>query len=182
MGLVTAAAAQTVSGNRGLVQVQWTKPQQGRRKCNVDASFSEALNRVGIGLCIRDAAGNFMKAKTLWLRPMCTPEVGEALGLFHAIQWVQELQLTNVDFELDAKKVVDYFHKGSNDVSEFGAILEECKRCCNLYFENSKVEFSRRQANEVAHTLAREALFLASPHVFNDIPLCILTLINNEKL
>jgi len=34
----------------------------------------------------------------------------------------------------------------------------------------------------VAHTLAREALFLAGPEVFNDVPLCILTLINNEKL
>jgi len=164
------------------VQAQWTKPQQGRLKCNVDASFSEALNCVGIGLYIRNVAENFMKSKTLWLSPMCTPEVGEALGLFHAIQWVWELQLTSVDFELDAKKVVDDFHKGDNNVSEFGAILEECKRCCNLYFENSKVEFSRRQANEVAQSLAREALFLVAPHVFNNAPLCILTLINNEKL
>jgi hypothetical protein len=82
---------------------------------------------------------------------------------------VQELQLTNVDFELDAKKVVDYFHRGSSDVSEFGAILEECKRCRNLYFENSKVEFRLRQANEVAH-------------IFNVVPLCISTMINNEKL
>jgi len=53
---------------------------------------------------------------------------------------------------------------------------------CFFYFENSKVEFSRRQANEVAHILAREATFLASPHVFNYVPLCIETLIFNEKL
>ena len=59
-----------------------------------------------------------------------------------------------MDFELDAKKVVDYFNRCSNDISEFGAIVEDCQRSCNLYFENSKVEFSRRQANEVAHTLA----------------------------
>jgi len=104
------------------------------------------------------------------------------LGLFHAIQWMQELQLINVDFELDVKKVVDYFHRGSNDVSEFGAILEECKRCRKLYFENSKVGFSWRQVNEIAHTLARETLFLASPYIFNDIPLFISTMINNEKL
>jgi len=83
---------------------------------------------------------------------------------------------------MDAKLVVDYFNKGSNNVSEFGAILEECKRCRNVYFENSTVEFNRRQVNEVAHTLARKALFLASPQVFNDVSLCILTLINNEKL
>jgi len=44
------------------------------------------------------------------------------------------------------------------------------------------MEFSQRQANEVAHSLVKEALFLSGPHVFNDVPLCILTLINNEKL
>jgi len=48
------------------VQVSWQKPASGRLKCNVDASFSEALNCVGFGLCIRDENGNFIKAKTLW--------------------------------------------------------------------------------------------------------------------
>jgi len=162
--------------------VKWAKPQQGRLKCNIDVAFSEALNRAGVGLCKRDAAGNFMKAKMLRTNPICTPEIGEALGLLHTIHWMHELQLSNVDFETDAKKVVDYFNKGSNDVSEFGAILDECKRCRNGYFKNSKVEFSRRQANEVVHTLARETLLLAGPHVCNDVPLYILTMINNKKL
>lgn len=145
-------------------QIRWVKPQQGINKCNIDTAFSEALNRVGFGMCLWDAAGSFIRAKMMWTNPMCTPEVGEVLGLFYA------------------EKVVDFFNKGSNDVSEFGSILEGCKRCRNAFFENSKVEFSRRQANEVTHTLAKETIFLAGPHVFNDAPLCILTLINNEKL
>jgi hypothetical protein len=79
MGLLTAAGTQPARGNGTVsAEMQWIKPQQGRLKCNVDASFSEALNRVGIGLCIRDADGNFIKAKTLWSSPMCLPEVGEA--------------------------------------------------------------------------------------------------------
>jgi len=136
----------------------------------VDASFLEALNCVGFGLCIRDEYGNFIKAKTLWSNPVCSSDVGEAFGFYHVIQWVRELQLSNVDFEMDAKKVVDYFNKGRNDISEFGAIMDECRKNCIDYFENSKVEFSRRQANVVAHTLAREAISLASPHVFDDVP------------
>lgn len=32
-----------------------TKPSPGRYKCNVDASFSETLDIVGIGMCITDA-------------------------------------------------------------------------------------------------------------------------------
>ena len=124
------------------VQCKWLKPHQGRLKCNVDASFSEALNCVGFGLCIRDEYRNFIKAKT------CSSD------LYHAIQWVQELQLSNVDFEMDAKKVVDYFNKGRNDISEFGAGMDECTKNCIDYFENSKVEFSRRQTNTVTHALA----------------------------
>jgi len=149
--------AASVNGAGQHEQIRWKKPGLGRLKCNVDASFLDALNRVGFGFCIRDEAGNFMTAKTMWSSPVCSSEVGEALGLSHAIRWVRELQLTNVDFELDAKKVVDYFNEGSNDISEFGAIVEECRRNFVTYFENSKVEFSRRQANEVArsHTCSR---------------------------
>jgi len=83
----------------------------------------------------------------------------KALGHLHAIQWVHDLTFLNVNFELDAKKVVDFYIKGKKDILEFGEILEECKRCCNLYFENLKVEFSRRKTNDVAHNFAREAVF-----------------------
>ena len=112
---------------------------------------------------------------------MCATDIGEVLGLSHVRYWVRDLQLMNVDFELDAKKVLDYFNGGHNDIFEFGAIIEDCRRCCQAHFPNSKVEFNRRQANEVPHTLARDATFLASPHV-NVVPSCISTLISNEKL
>ena len=32
--------------------LKWIKPRPGRFKCNVDASFSQVRNRVGIGVCI----------------------------------------------------------------------------------------------------------------------------------
>lgn len=118
----------------------------------------------------------------MWLNLVCTPEVGEAHGLSYAIIWVHDLQITNVDFDMDAKKVVDYFNKGHNDISESGVIVEECRRNFAAYFENSKVEYSRRQANEVSHTLVREADFLASPQNFNVAPICISTLNISEKL
>jgi len=44
------------------------------------------------------------------------------------------------------------------------------------------VEFVRRQANAVAHALAREAMFLASPAIYSDILDCIESLIINEML
>jgi len=37
---------------------------------------------------VRDDDDTFVLAKTLSITPMPTVDVGEALGLFHAIQWM----------------------------------------------------------------------------------------------
>ncbi|AES62577.1 transmembrane protein, putative [Medicago truncatula] len=55
------------------------------------------------------------------------------------------------DFEFDSKKVVDYFYKGSNGFTKFGTVMVGC----NLFLENSHVEFSRSKTNEVVHVLTK---------------------------
>ncbi|KEH41593.1 hypothetical protein MTR_1g052605 [Medicago truncatula] len=52
--------------------------------------------------------------------------------------------------------------------------------CSNVIFR-THVEFNRRQANGVAHELARVAPSHASSHVYDDVPSCIRYLIANEK-
>ncbi|CAJ2637916.1 unnamed protein product [Trifolium pratense] len=176
-------ASELRSINRSVqAPIRWRKPATGRYKCNIDASFSSHSNRVGIGICIRDDEGRSVLAKSMWLSPICNVDIGEALGLLHAIKWVSELQLDAVDFALDSKLVVDYFNKGGCDITEFGDIIGECKRYFSLFFTNSLVEFNRRQANEVAHALARVATSLASSNIFTDVPTCISQLIMNEML
>jgi len=59
-------------------------------KCNIDASFSTSMNRCGIGISIRDKEGQLVCAKTLWFSLMCSVDVGEALGLYHAMWWANE--------------------------------------------------------------------------------------------
>ncbi|PNX93080.1 cytochrome p450 [Trifolium pratense] len=89
---------------------KWAKLSLGRYKCNIDASFSSGLNKVGISTCIKDDQGRFVLAKTEWFSPVCDEEMGEAQGLLHAFKWVRDLQLEDVDFELDAQTVVTKFH------------------------------------------------------------------------
>jgi len=45
--------------------ISWQRPHQGKVKCNVGSSFSNALNRTGIGLYIRDDEGVFILAKSI---------------------------------------------------------------------------------------------------------------------
>jgi ribonuclease HI len=109
-------------------------------------------------------------------------DLGEALGLLHAINWVHELQLENVDFELDSENVVTKFHSSREDMSELRDVIRDCQRLHNVFFTNSRVEFIRRQVNEVAHVLARVTTSLASFHIFIEIPTCIHHIIINDML
>jgi len=81
---------------------KWTKPSPGMYKCNVGTSFFELLDRVGIGICIRDEEGDFVLARTEWFSPITDVDTGEALGLLKALEWVRDLQLWNMDFEVDS--------------------------------------------------------------------------------
>lgn len=71
--------------------VRWQRLQQGGLKCNVDASFSQAWNRTGIGMCVRDDDGAFVLAKTMNFSPLCPVSVGKALGLFYALEWLSDM-------------------------------------------------------------------------------------------
>jgi len=160
----------------------WQPPMPGRYKCNINAAFSSHHNRTGIGVCVRDSEGTFVLAKIFTYPCTVTVDVGEALGLHSALQWLSDMQFENVDFETDSKLTVDAFRSDRTDLSEFGCIISSCRSLFRNLFSNSRVEFVRRQANGVGHTLAREATRSASPAVYYDIPACIETIIINEML
>lgn len=92
------------------------------------------------------------------------------------------MRFDNVDFALDSKITVDAFNHPHPDVTEFGLIISACRRLLSSQFTNSKVEFTLRQANEVAHVLAGAAPLLASPTTYSIVPCCIEHLIINEML
>jgi len=162
--------------------IKWQPPAAGRYTCNIDAAFSSQANRTAIGICVRDAEGTFVLAKTMTYPCNVQVDVGEALGLHTTLQWLSDMQIDNVDFETDSKLIADAFLSTRNDLSEFGCIISSCHSLFSFFFSNSRVEFIRRQANMVAHALAKEAMSLASPAVYFEIPNCIETLIINEML
>jgi hypothetical protein len=108
-------------------------------------------------------------------------DVGEALGLYHAIWWIHDLQLSNADYEFYSKRVVDDFN-GIGDLTEFEAIMTSSIQFCNIYLQNFDVEFIMCQANEVAHALARDVTSSPNFHILIDELTCINDLIANEML
>ncbi|XP_024628912.1 uncharacterized protein [Medicago truncatula] len=105
------------------VQVRWQPPAQGQMKCNIDAVFSNHHNKTDIGICIRDEGGVFVLAKTISFVGVYFVDIGEALGLYHALQWVSDMQLDNIDFEVDSKTTKVGIYSGREDISELGNII-----------------------------------------------------------
>jgi len=69
------------------------------------------------------------------------------------MQWVKDLHLLNMDFEMDSKTEVDSVYGGSNSVSNYMTIINDCRDMLATDLANSDLKFIRRQANGVAHSL-----------------------------
>jgi ribonuclease HI len=89
--------------------------------------------------------------------------------------------MQQVIFESDSKNVMDAIHHYCGGYSEFSLLVS---RIINLLASSSKfmVKFIKRQANMVAHTLARAAISYARHCTFETLPRCITPLLLNEMI
>ena len=78
----------------------------------------------------------------------------EAVGVLEALIWVYELNIQNVIIETDSMLTVQAINKHSENLLEVGNVLREC---CSLLStrQDISISFVRKQANNVAHMLAR---------------------------
>jgi len=61
-------------------------------------------------MCIRDEENCCVLSKTMRFILLCSVDVEETLEFYHVIWWIQDLYLSNVDFEVESKSVIDYFN------------------------------------------------------------------------
>jgi len=80
--------AQEERNKRSAVQAttMWSKPLSGRYKCNIDTSFfTTVLNKVDIGICIKDDQWHFVLTKIEWFLSIFEMDVGETIWLLNAL-------------------------------------------------------------------------------------------------
>jgi ribonuclease HI len=161
--------------------LRWQKPSDGWLKCNVDAAFHSEQNRTSVGWCLRDHQGMFVRAGTSWVEGTCSVIEGEAMALLTALRELEEQGFSQVIIETDSQSlvtVIPHIHVGN---SEFSAIVCQIKNTM-LLNPNFKVRFVKRQANIVAHSLARAAISWPRRYLFDSLPLCIATYLHNEMI
>lgn len=64
-----------------------------------------------------------MVARTTWFAPLCSVDIGKALRLCDALQWVADLGIDYVDFSPDSKLVVDVVNSNNSCNTDFGSII-----------------------------------------------------------
>lgn len=94
-----------------------------------------------------------MIVESCWISAILQVREGEAMALLSALEWVEQLGMTNVIFEMDGKVVLDNILQSSDEQTEFGSIINHCKE---LLQRNStcSISFIRRTANGDTHLLA----------------------------
>nr|KYP69497.1 hypothetical protein KK1_008688 [Cajanus cajan] len=148
-------------------------------KCNTDAAIFKDTNSYSFTFCLRDNHGRFKAATTGWYHGLSPPHEAEAIACIEAMSWLTNSSYENVQVELDCKTVVDDLHGSNQLLSEYGLLIQKGRSILASH-KNLSVRFIRRQANHVAHSLARAARSYASPHTFDFIPPCITPLIMKE--
>jgi ribonuclease HI len=150
----------------------WIPPRHGWFKCNVDAAFHNGGRITSGGWCIRDERGQFICAGTNLMDGELTIIEAEALALIEAMRMACNMNMHKVMFETDAQIVVGAANSNHVGVSLFSTIICNIKNLL-LLNPNFEVKFVKRQANSVAHKLARAANSWASRCVFYSVPPCI---------
>ncbi|GAU38425.1 hypothetical protein TSUD_396050 [Trifolium subterraneum] len=136
---------------------QWQKPLFGWYKCNVDAGFHNERRKTSAGWCVPDHAGQFIMAGTSWDQGKCSIIEGETIALLEAMKEMARRGFIYVIFETDSKRVVEATQRPHNGVSEFSSIICNIQNILSLN-SNFNMKFVKRQANMVAHKLARAAI------------------------
>jgi hypothetical protein len=135
----------------------WTKPPFGAWKINWDAAISKEMDRMGDGVVIRDVAGLVMAARTKVILYITDPAAAEALAVWEAVVLAREVGGSRILLEGDSSVIVSTLGTRESSLRVYGQILDDIKSQFS-FFLSVEVKHVRRNANRVAHVLAKYAL------------------------
>ncbi|XP_068305021.1 uncharacterized protein [Pyrus communis] len=155
---------------------RWSCPPSDRLKINVDGAWDKENCERSVGIIIKNDKGAFVGTATRVIMDVFSPIQVEALAMRVCLELVVERGLSKINIESDALQIISTAKESSVNVSPMGPIIKGIKFLLAMVAEAS-VAHVRRQANSVAHRLARFALhdggnctwFDESPVIINDL-------------
>lgn len=171
-----------MSSERTGSQLRWTKPDRGWVKVNVDAALDRKDGRMGFGIILRDHEGKVLVAKSIAWVGSLDSLAAEAMAAYFGVIVGHEQGVQHLILEGDAKQKTNAIQDECKNHSLIGHLIDDVKTGLNVY-SKWKVEHVHREANKVAHNLAKLAIQQATDSVWLDEgPSCIGDILLVEQL
>ncbi|KAI5012024.1 hypothetical protein ZWY2020_024158 [Hordeum vulgare] len=159
----------------------WSDPPRGFVKLNVDASFDHDLLRGTMGAVLRDDKGRFIAGGNNKIDHCADVFMVETLALKFGLTLAQKAGSNRLIINSDNLEVIETMKDGGQFAGAAAAIFDDCFHyVCD--FVATRFEHCNREANKVAHELARLARFSQSSDWFEEPPVEIVTLLINDFL
>ena len=100
---------------------RWAQPKNGLYKVNYDAAIFDSLGYAGLGVVIRDSAGQIIATLSQKIGLPHSVETAEALAALRVVVFAKELSVFKVIVEGDCLKVVQAL---------------KARECCNTLYGN----------------------------------------------
>lgn len=156
-------------------ECRWSPPEDGVLKLNVDASVCSGAETFSVGMVLRDHLGSFLAGKNLRLFAPVSVVEAEVVGVREALSWIKEMHLQNtrVIIETDSLLTVQAIKSKEQNYLEVGAVIDDCKLQLQ-HLTEARIHFTRKQANRVAHEIARIPCLANCQNLFTSPPTCLL--------
>ncbi|XP_040988941.1 uncharacterized protein LOC121236557 [Juglans microcarpa x Juglans regia] len=173
--LAEEGIADSSRGGDSRVEViqKWSPLGANNFKANWDATCNVKHRKMGVGVIIRDENGAVTAAYCGIRGDVDQPVIAKGFALRKAMELCRDSGLNKVIFEGDAQNIVKVVYSPDEDLSCFGSIIEDSKPFLSEW-SNWAVQYTHKNTNTVAHSLAKLALRSNVEQVWiEEVPFCI---------
>lgn len=160
---------------------RWKGPSVGTLKMNVDASVKEGEHHFSIGLVLKDTQGQYIMGKTRKFAGSIQIVEAEIIAILEGLSWLEELQVNTSIIDSDSLLSVNAINRSYQNYLELSSLVQHCKSIIS-----SRGGFSvfhvRKQANKVAHKMAKIPCEPNSFVVMSSPPLSLLETLLSDAL
>ena len=149
---------------------KWIAPPWDKYKINYDAAISNAENKAGIGIVVRDYNGEVMASLIQQLEQAYQPMEVEAMAACKAVEFGSEIGVDCAIMKGDSEVIMKALRNNDNGLTPFAPLINDVSLFSSLFSELSYSHI-RRDGNKVAHSLARLTLMTPGCTVWmEDVP------------
>ena len=147
----------------------WRKPPEDFLMVNVDASYDENRGSGSTGVIIRDCSGDMIVAASRYIPHLVDAPMAEAFALKDGLMLAQHIGGNRIIIQSDYMEVIEIMSNGGFTANLAVIVYDECNIVWSG-FQKISIEHVSRDANQVAHALARQAMISNENCMWDDEP------------